>query len=54
MLNTAMIAELEIEDWPTRPFDPSAAQAGAALVFILFGFGVTTLVDRVGRISNPD
>ena len=54
MLNTAKIAELEVEDWPTRPFDPSAAQAGAALVFILFGFGVTTLVDRVGRISDGD
>jgi putative membrane protein len=54
MLNTAMIVELEVEDWPTRPFDPSAAQAGAALAFILVGFGVTTLVDRVGRISDRD
>jgi len=54
ILNTAMIAELEVEDWPTRPFDPSAGQAGAALAFILVGFGVTTLVDRVGRVSDGD
>ena len=51
-LNSAMIAEIDVEDWPTRPFDPSGAQAGAALLIILVGFGVTTLVDRVGRISD--
>ena len=54
ILDAATIAELEVEDWPTRPFDASGAQAGAALVCILFGFGVTTLVDRVGRISDGD
>ena len=54
VLDTAMIAELEVEDWPTRPFEPSAAQTGAALACILAGFGVTTLVDRVGRVSPRD
>jgi putative membrane protein len=54
VLDAAMIAELEVEDWPTRPFDPSGVQVGAALACILVGFGVTTLVDRVGRISDED
>jgi putative membrane protein len=54
VLDRERIAELEVEDWPTRRFDPTAAQVGGALAFILFGFGVTTLVDRVGRISDGD
>jgi hypothetical protein len=54
VLDSEMIAEIDVEDWPTRRFDPSGAQVGAALVIILAGFGVTTLVDRVGRISDGD
>ncbi len=54
MLDSATIADIDVEDWPTRPFAPSGTQAGAALVFIVVGFGVTTLVDRVGRISDGD
>jgi len=54
VVDTAMIAELEAEDWPTRAFDPSGGQVMVALVFVLVGFGVTTLVDRVGRGSDRD
>jgi putative membrane protein len=54
VVDTAMIAELEVEDWPTRVFDPSGGQVMVALVFVLVGFGVTTLVDRVGRGSDRD
>jgi len=54
VLDTEMIAEIDVEDWPTHPFEPSGAQTGAALLIILVGFGVTTLVDRVGRIADED
>ncbi len=54
VLDASMIAEIDVEDWPTRPFEPSGAQTGAALLMILVGFGVTTLVDRIGRISDED
>lgn len=49
LLDEAAIAELEVEDWPTERFDPSAGQVGLALLFIGVGFAATTLVDRVGR-----
>ena len=52
VVDAAMIAELEVEDWPTRPFDPSGGQVAVAMACILVGFGVTTLVDRVGRASD--
>jgi putative membrane protein len=54
VVDAAMIAEIELEDWPTQAFDPSRGQVIAALAFILVGFGVTTLVDRVGRTSDRD
>jgi len=54
VLDTEMIAEIDVEDWPTHPFEPSGAQTGAALLIILVGFGVTNLVDRVGRIADED
>ena len=49
VLDAAMIDELEVEDWPTRRFDPGAGQVGLAVLLVVAGFGVTTLVDRVGR-----
>ena len=54
VVDAAMIAELQVEDWPTRAFDPSGAEIAMALAFILAGFGVTTLVDRVGRAPDRD
>ena len=54
VVDITMIAELEVEDWPTRAFDPSGGQVMVALACILAGFGVTTLVDRVGRSAVRD
>lgn len=51
-LTAEAIAELAVEDWPTAVFDPTGPQVGLALLFVVAGFGVTTLVDRVGR--GPD
>ena len=52
VLDVQMIGELEVEDWPTAPFDPSAGQIALAGLCVLLGFGATTLVDRVGRDSD--
>jgi putative membrane protein len=49
VLDARMVDELEIEDWPTRRFDPGAGRVGLALLLVGAGFGLTTLVDRVGR-----
>lgn len=49
VLDAQTIEELEVEDWPTRRFDPGAGQVGLALLLVGAGFGLTTLVDRVGR-----
>jgi putative membrane protein len=49
VLDAQTIEELAVEDWPTRRFDPGAGQVGLALLLVGAGFGLTTLVDRVGR-----
>lgn len=54
VLDSATIADIDVEDWPTHTFAPSGVQVVAALAFILAGFGVTTLVDRVGRMYDSD
>ena len=40
---------IEAEDWPTAFFQPTAKQAAASLLLIVGAFGITTLVDRLGR-----
>jgi len=40
---------VEPDDWPTRFFQPSVFEALGAAGLILAGFGVTLLVDRLGR-----
>lgn len=40
---------IEAEDWPTELFQPTGKQAAAALLLVVGAFGVTTLVDRLGR-----
>jgi putative membrane protein len=45
----AMIDAVEVEDWPTRRFDPGAGRVGLALLLVASGVGVTLLVDRIGR-----
>jgi len=49
VMDAAALELLPEEDWPTRGFDPSVAQIGLALLLVGAGFGLTTLVDRVGR-----
>jgi putative membrane protein len=49
LVDETILAELEPEDWPTRFFDPTAGQVAVALGCVLAGFGLTTLIDRVGR-----
>jgi putative membrane protein len=48
LLSAEMLAELEVEDLPTEFFQPGAAQAAAALALILVGFGLTSLIARLG------
>lgn len=40
---------LQADAYPTQVFVPDAAQVGAAVALVLLGFGVTALVDRLGR-----
>jgi putative membrane protein len=47
--DAAMVQQVELEDWPTQRFDPSAGQVGLAILLVATGIGVTLLVDRVGR-----
>jgi putative membrane protein len=47
--DAAMVQEVEVEDWPTQRFDPSAGQVGLAILLVATGIGVTLLVDRIGR-----
>jgi putative membrane protein len=47
-LTEEAIAELDPEDWPLVPFDPSAGQLGGALGLILLGLGATLGIDRIG------
>jgi putative membrane protein len=48
LLSAAMMAALDAGDLPTEFFRPSAAQVGASLALILLGFGLTTLIARLG------
>lgn len=49
VMTEPLIAELDREDWPTAYFTPSSTQIGGAVGLVLLGFGLTLLVDRVGR-----
>jgi putative membrane protein len=42
------LAEFDQEDFPTSYFTPSAGQGAASVGLILLGFGLTTVVARVG------
>jgi putative membrane protein len=48
VLRAEDLQELQIEDLPTRFFDPSATQIAGALGFLVLGLVVTTLVARLG------
>ena len=48
-LLTPEIDELDLEDWPTRPFTPSAGQATGSLLLVVAGFGISWGVSRIGR-----
>lgn len=43
------LPSIEIEDWPTAVFSPSAMQALGALGLILLGAAATTAIARLGR-----
>lgn len=43
------LASIDVEDWPTRRFDPSIGQVFGALGLIVLGAAVTTGIARLGR-----
>jgi putative membrane protein len=47
-LTAEAIAELDPEDWPLVPFQPSAGQLAGALGLVLLGLGTTLGIDRIG------
>lgn len=49
IVTTQTLAELDVEDYPTERFTPSAGQVAGSLALILGGGMVTLLVARFGR-----
>jgi putative membrane protein len=45
---------VEPDDYPAMFFRPGVADVGGAIGLIIVGFGVTLLVDRVGRERKPE
>ena len=43
------LSTIDVEDWPTRRFDPSTAQVLGALGLIVLGAAMTTGIARLGR-----
>ncbi len=43
------IAELDKDDWPTRPFTPTAGHVAGAVVLVLVGSAMTGAIARLGR-----
>ena len=43
------LATLDVEDWPTESFAPTAGQAFGAFGLVLLGAAVTTVIARLGR-----
>lgn len=48
LLTAELLGELEAEDLPTEFFDPSGGQIGLAVLLVLAGLGLTTLIARLG------
>ena len=47
------LARLDAEDWPVRPFPPSAGQIGAGLGLVALGAGITLGLDRLKNHAAP-
>ena len=54
VLTQASIADLDPEDWPLEPFQPSGGQIAAAIGLIAAGFAATRLIDAVGRRAETN
>jgi len=48
-VTAASLATIDVEDWPTAVFAPTALQLAGALGLILLGAAVTTAIARLGR-----
>lgn len=48
VLTAADVADVEPDDYPLAPFDPTPLQGGAAFALIVVGFGVTQAIARLG------
>jgi len=49
VLTAEVLEELNPEDYPTRFFHPGLVQIGGSILILLAGFGVTTMISRIGR-----
>jgi len=49
VLTAEQLEEVEPENYPTESFHPNAVQVGSSFLFILAGFGITTVISRIGR-----
>ena len=49
VLTEELLKKLEPEDYPTQYFEPDGVQVGGAVLLLLAGFGVTTVISRLGR-----
>ncbi len=48
LVNTANIADIETDDWPTEYFQPTVLQIGGAMGLAALGFGLTIGIARIG------
>lgn len=53
-MTTELLARLDPDDYPTRYFNPSAAQVAGALGLILAGFGATFAISRLGGEGDTE
>lgn len=49
VLTAESVAEVDVDDWPVRRFDPSAGQLTGSVALILGGIGATALLGRIER-----
>lgn len=49
VMTVELLEELNPENYPTRNFKPDGVQIGSAVFLLLAGFGITTVISRLGR-----
>ena len=49
VVTESLLAEIKPEKFPTEFFEPSTTQIFGAIVLVVVGFAITTLIARLGR-----